>query len=128
MFTIRCSLARILCTEVWLSLDLGQEGWADSGNNRTLRIWNTRKRGRVVEGNSLENCRTRKGIRGSNPLASAFTTLKRSYSATQSDRSFVKVRYIVDRANTELDILRSVSRFCATGAGTFGARGGIMKT
>lgn len=30
-----------------------------------------RKRGRVVEGNSLENCRTRKGIRGSNPLASA---------------------------------------------------------
>lgn len=45
MFTIRCPLARIPGVR--------------------------RKRGRVVEGNSLENCRTRKGIRGSNPLASA---------------------------------------------------------
>ncbi|MDQ5902297.1 MAG: hypothetical protein QG606_513 [Patescibacteria group bacterium] len=26
MFTIRCSLARILCTEVWLSLDLSRAG------------------------------------------------------------------------------------------------------
>jgi hypothetical protein len=49
MFTIRCSLARIS----------GVRG----------------KRGRVVEGNSLENCRTRKGIRGSNPLASAEMSL-----------------------------------------------------
>ncbi len=45
MFTIRCPLARIPGVR--------------------------RKRGRAVEGNSLENCRTRKGIRGSNPLASA---------------------------------------------------------
>lgn len=29
------------------------------------------KRGRVVEGNSLENCHTRNGIEGSNPSASA---------------------------------------------------------
>lgn len=40
----------------------------------------TRKRGRVVEGNSLENCHTRNGIEGSNPSASAKKLNKKIYA------------------------------------------------
>gem|GEM_PF-6707200 len=44
--------------------------FADKIMNTDKNISNW-KRGRVVEGSSLENCSTGNGTRGSNPLASA---------------------------------------------------------